>query len=82
MAQDGGRLPDLSRCFGHYRAQSPQYALAFCVKCPKLKPCVRTAWGLDMPRRGDDRRGVWWERSPRGRAGRTVAPPAGDYAAT
>lgn len=68
-----GPGPDLSRCFGRYRAQTPQYALVYCVNCPKLKSCVRTAWGVDEPRR-TTRWEVWWERSPRGRA---AEPPPG-----
>ena len=84
MTEDvpAGRAPDISRCFGRYRAQTPQYALVYCVHCPKLKSCVRTAWGMEAPHR-TARREVWWERSPRGLAPRRpAAPRASDYAAT
>lgn len=81
MLQPTRRAPDISRCFGHYRAQTPQYALAWCVQCPKLKSCVRTAWGVEGPRR-TARRGLWWESSPRGQAHSGGPPAAGDYAAT
>jgi hypothetical protein len=82
MEQEFSAGPDTARCFGHYRAQTPYYALAFCVKCPKLKPCVRTVWGMELPRRGKGRE-VWWENSPRGLA--HIAQPATnmtDYLAT
>lgn len=82
MKEDAGPAPDLSRCFGRYRAQTPQYALTYCVHCPKLKSCVRTVWGIEGPRR-TARREWWWESSPRGLAQqRTARPAAGDYAAT
>ena len=51
--------PDFSRCYGHYREQSVQYALQHCLACPKMKACVRLTWGMDQPpharRRGWDR---------------------------
>jgi hypothetical protein len=50
--------PDRSRCFGQYRQQSVQYALAHCLECPKMKACVRLTWGLDKPIRRS-RRGAW-----------------------
>lgn len=49
--------PDLERCFGHYRQQSVRYALQYCLECTKVKQCVRTAWGVDRPRR--TRRDDW-----------------------
>lgn len=55
-----GGQPDTSRCFGKYRAQSPIYALNVCVRCPRIKSCVRTAWGLEEPRRTKGR-GLYWE---------------------
>lgn len=64
------------RCFGRYRAQSPQYALAECVKCPRLKDCVRTAWGMEQPKRVA-RREYSWEMSPRGRAAVATPQPLG-----
>jgi len=79
MNEVPGRGPDVARCFGRYRAQTPQYALSTCVHCPRLKACVRTAWGLERPRRGDDR-DRWWERSPRARA--VQRPRPADFAAT
>ena len=82
MSELGRPTPDLSRCFGRYRLQTPQYALTNCVQCPKLKSCVRTVWGLEGPNRGG-RRGLWWESSPRGLAQRRTAPPVPvDYLAT
>ena len=82
MTEDARQAPDISRCFGRYRAQTPQYALAYCVHCLKLKSCVRTAWGLESPRR-PARRDRRWESSPRGVAQRGSAlPVAGDYLAT
>jgi hypothetical protein len=65
MREEWSGTVDTSRCFGRYRSQSPQYALAVCVRCPKLKSCVRTVWGLEAPRR-TARRNLWWEPSPRG----------------
>ncbi len=71
-------MPDLSRCFGHYRQQTPQYALTVCLRCPKLKACVRTAWGVDVPRRSA--RYDWWESTKKARARRRSSPPgANDY---
>jgi hypothetical protein len=43
--------PDYARCFGFYRSQTVQYALAHCLACPRMKKCVRTSWGVDVPRR-------------------------------
>jgi hypothetical protein len=83
MTVNAKPAPDRSKCFGHYRAQSPQYALTFCVSCPLLKSCVRTVWGLETPRR--TRRRDWWQEGSRSLPldGRLPAPPvAGDYAAT
>ena len=82
MKEDGRHTPDLSRCFGRYRAQTPQYALTYCVKCPKLKSCVRTVWGLEGPRQ-TARRNWWWESSPQALA-RTRTPAArnSDFLAT
>jgi hypothetical protein len=54
--------PDLARCFGHYRAQSARYALLFCVRCPKVKACVQTAWGTGDARPAR-RRAARWEDS-------------------
>ena len=82
MKEDGRPAPDLSRCFGRYRAQTPQYALTHCVECPKLKSCVRTVWGREGPRQ-TARRDWWWERSPRALArARTAATQRGDFLAT
>lgn len=80
MAAQGGPGPDRSRCFGHYRAQSPFYALTYCVKCPLLKSCVRTAWGLESPRR--TRRQDWWQQQPSRPPAEGDTPPPRDYAAT
>ncbi len=82
MTDSNRRAPDLSRCFGRYRAQTARYALTYCVECPKLKSCVRTVWGLEGPRQ-TVRRNYWWETSPRGLA-RAPAPPTGggDFLAT
>jgi hypothetical protein len=81
MREDAAPAPDVSRCFGRYRAQTPQYALVYCVRCPKLKSCVRTAWGLEGPRRGT-RRDWWWESSPRGMTQRPAPPPNVEHLAT
>lgn len=79
MREGYGVTPDTTRCFGRYRAQSPQYALAVCVKCPKLKACVRTVWGLEAPRR-TARRNLWWEGTRRApQAGPPPSTDAGYY---
>ncbi len=82
MVEDSRRAPDPSRCFGKYRLQSPQYALAYCVSCPKVKACVRTAWGLEPPHR-TAHRGAWWEGSRRAQGRpRPDTPSITDNAAT
>lgn len=63
MPEGVSAAPDLGRCFGHYRQQTPQYALTQCVRCPKIKACVRTVWGVEQPRR--TARNDWWEGSKR-----------------
>jgi hypothetical protein len=63
MAATLQTAPDRTRCFGQYRQQSVQYALAHCLECPKIKACVRLAWSNEKPARA--RRGPWDE----GRAG-------------
>jgi hypothetical protein len=80
MLRNGSHVPDRSRCFGHYRAQSPFYALTYCVKCPLLKSCVRTAWGLET--RGRARRRDLWQQEPRLPAAGPDRPQPQDYAAT
>jgi hypothetical protein len=50
-------VPDLSKCFGQYQHQSVTYALENCLGCSRLKACVRSAWGVDQPRRRA--RGAW-----------------------
>ena len=81
---EGERAPDLSRCFGKQRQQTAQYALTFCIRCPLLKSCVRTAWGMEGPPQRTRRRGAWWEGSPRALAGLPPEPPptSGYYQAT
>ena len=49
---------DLTRCYGHHRAQSLAYALNYCLQCRKLKTCVRASWGVDRPRPW--RKADWW----------------------
>lgn len=71
--------PNLSLCFGQYRAQSVAYALDFCLSCPKLKACVRRTWGVDQPppRRRSQRR-----TSARGTGRRPPWPSLTDGSAT
>jgi hypothetical protein len=65
MAGTRAAGPDFARCYGHYRQQTVQYALAHCLDCPKLKACVRLTWGRERAPRA--RRGVWDEARPAAR---------------
>ena len=49
---------DLTHCFGHHRLQTLDYALHYCLRCRKLKSCVRASWGADRQRRW--RAEDWW----------------------
>jgi hypothetical protein len=62
--------PDRSKCFGQHRHQSVQYALTYCLDCPKIKACVRMGWGMDRPRRA--RRGAWDGGTPEPRPDRDL----------
>jgi hypothetical protein len=62
---------DLSKCFGLYQQQSVTYALDNCLGCSRLKACVRTAWGVDQPRRRA--RGAW-DGGERRQTGRRPPP--------
>lgn len=73
--------PDRSKCFGQYRQQSVQYALAHCLECPKLKACVRVTWGMERPLRRT-RRGAWDQAIPGSRTDRLVAPSRPELLAT
>jgi hypothetical protein len=73
------RRPDLSKCYGQYRNQTVEYALANCLACPKMKACVRATWGWDKPRRG--RRDQWSGSKPR-RDRRPPWPSLWDVGAT
>jgi hypothetical protein len=78
---DGVQIgPDLARCFGHYRAQSPRYALLFCVRCPKVKDCVQRAWGTGDSRRARRREARWTD--PRQMNVGRPSPPSGYWLAT
>lgn len=75
MSNGSQAVPDIGRCFGHYRQQSPQYALTMCVRCSKVKACVRTVWGMEQPRRNG--RGDWWEGKKHSSARGTKGAKAG-----
>lgn len=62
---------DLSRCFGLYQQQSVAYALTHCMACPKMKACVRSAWGVGQFRRS--RRDDWQREDPREASPATAA---------
>jgi len=62
MATVAGGERDLSRCYGHHREQTLDYALRNCLSCRKLKTCVQQSWGADRRRRW--KRDDWWELQP------------------
>lgn len=49
---------DLTKCYGHHRAQSVKYALNYCLHCRKLKSCVRATWATTRNQRWQ--RADWW----------------------
>ncbi len=75
------KAPDRARCFGQYRQQSVQYALAHCLECPKVKACVRLTWGVDKPLRRP-RRGAWDDAMARGPGERDIVPSRPELLAT
>lgn len=79
MAQTTSR-PDLSLCFGRHQSQPVTYALQHCLSCPKLKPCVRTTWGVDRPRRL--RRDSWQPEDQERTTNRSPWPTARESVAT
>jgi hypothetical protein len=74
-------VPDRSRCFGQYRQQSVQYALAHCLECPKVKACVRLTWGMDKPLRRS-RRSAWDDAIPARRDERDLVSSRPELLAT
>ena len=80
MADKTAAAPNLSKCFGQYRHQSVQYALQYCLTCPKMKACVRVTWGWDTPKRA--RRDARPHGDRRLRAGRPPWPSKPESLAT
>lgn len=74
MAGKTAARPNTSKCFGLYRQQSVEYALQNCLTCPKMKACVRVAWGMDQPAR--PKRGVSDRTKRRLRVGRRPPWPS------